>query len=69
MVPDATKFAQQAAQGEFDDAFRKALVNVASDLFALPGAQINRTWTGTQAYMEGKTDNPAAIVFGFQAPH
>lgn len=66
LVADTVALAKQAHQGEFDDAFRKASVNVVGDLFGLPSAQINRTVTGTRALAEGKTDNPAAIAFGFQ---
>ena len=66
LIPDSLKLAQQAQQGEFDDAFRKAFVNVAGGLFGLPAAQANRTIAGAQALAEGKTGNPAAIVFGFQ---
>lgn len=66
LIPDAGSFAKQAHQGEFDDAFRKAAVNLVGDLFGLPSAQINRTVTGTNALAEGKTNNPAAVVFGFQ---
>lgn len=66
LVADSVGLAKQTAQGEFDDAFRKAAVNVVGDLFGLPAAQINRTVTGTQALAEGKTSNPAALAFGFQ---
>lgn len=66
MIADAYSFSKQASQGEFDDAFRKAGINLVGDLFGLPSAQINRTITGTQALVEGKTDNPMAIGFGFQ---
>lgn len=65
-VADTVTFAKQAHQGEFDDAFRKASINIIGDLFGLPSAQINRTITGAQALSEGKTANPAALVFGFQ---
>ena len=68
LVVDAGKFAKQVGQGEFDDAFRKASVNLIGDLFGLPSAQINRTITGTKALLDGETDNPAAIAFGFQKP-
>lgn len=68
VIPDAIKAAQQARQGEFDDAFRKSAVNIVGDLFALPAAQINRSVTGVQAMSEGETENPAALVFGFQRP-
>lgn len=66
LIADTVGLAKQAHQGEFDDAFRKASVNVVGDLFGLPSAQINRTVTGTKALAEGKTNNPAAIAFGFQ---
>ena len=36
------------------------------DFTGLPAAQINRTITGTKALAEGKTENPAAVAFGFQ---
>ena len=41
-------------------------MNLVGDMFGLPSAQINRTITGTQAIVEGKTANPASIAFGFQ---
>lgn len=66
LFADVAKLAVQSAQGEFDTSFRKAFVNTAGDLFGLPAAQINRTITGAQALNEGKTDNPAALVFGFR---
>jgi len=66
IIPDSFKLVQQARQGEFDDAFRKTFVNVVGDAFGLPAAQVNRTITGGKAIAEGKTSNPAAIVFGFQ---
>lgn len=66
LIADTGSLAKQAHQGEFDDAFRKAAVNVVGDLFGLPSAQINRTITGTKALAEGRTENPAAIAFGFQ---
>ena len=67
-ITDVQKFGQQAMQGEFDDAFRKSAVNLIGDFTGLPAAQINRTITGTQALAEGKTENPAAVAFGFQEP-
>lgn len=66
-IADALKFGQQALQGEFDDAFRKAAVNVIGDFTGLPSAQVNKTITGAQAYSEGETDNPLAFVFGYSA--
>ena len=69
MVADALKFAKQLSQGDFDDALRKSFLNLIGDIFALPSAQMNRTITGIKALHEGETDNPAAIVFGFQKKH
>jgi hypothetical protein len=65
-ISDAQKFGQQAMQGEFDDAFRKSAVNLIGDFTGLPAAQINRTMKGAKALAEGKTENPAAVAFGFQ---
>jgi hypothetical protein len=69
LFPDAVTFAKQAGQGELDDAFRKASINLIGDLFGLPAAQTNRTITGAKALAEGETTNPAALAFGFQRPH
>lgn len=68
MFQDAAKLGKQIEQGEWDLAATKALVGFASDLLRLPAAQINRSITGTAALIEGKTDNPAAAVFGYQEP-
>lgn len=67
-IVDAYQFGKQVKQGEFDDAFRKALINLSGDLFGLPSAQINRTITGAKALAEGETENPAALLTGFQKP-
>lgn len=67
-ITDVMQFAKQAAQGEFDDSFRKASINLTGDLLGIPSAQINRSITGAQALSEGKTENPAAVVFGYQEP-
>ena len=69
VVADAAAVAKQVKQGELDDSFRKAAINLIGDLAALPSAQINRSITGAQALKEGKTSNPAALVFGYQEPH
>ena len=66
VVADAGTLAAQVHQGEFDDAFRKAAINTVGGVFGLPSAQINRTITGVKALADGKTQNPAAIAFGFQ---
>ena len=65
-VDDTFKFAQQAVQGEFDSAFVRASVNLLGDAFGLPSAQINRTIKGAQALQDDETDNPAALLFGYQ---
>lgn len=67
-ISDTFGFVKQARQGEFDDAFRKSLINLLGDFTGLPSAQINRTITGTTALIEGKTENPAAVIFGYQKP-
>jgi hypothetical protein len=64
-IADVLAFGKQAMQGDFDDAFRKSAINLIGDFTGLPAAQVNRTITGIQALSEGKTRNPAAVVFGF----
>ena len=66
LISDGYKFLKQAGQMEFDDAFRKAAINLLGDLTGLPSAQANRTITGIEALSEGETENPAAIVLGFK---
>jgi len=68
MIVDAYKLALQAKQGEMDDGLRKAVVNAAGDLLRLPAAQINRTITGAQALVDGKTENPGVLLTGYQEP-
>ena len=46
----------------FDDLH---IINLSGD-FGLPSAQINRTIKGINALEEGKTDNPLALIFGYQ---
>jgi hypothetical protein len=69
LVSDTVGLAKQAHQGEFDDGFRKAAINVVGDLFGLPSAQLNRSITGAEALHEGSTSNPTAVLFGYQKPH
>lgn len=66
VVGDAMKLGQQASQGDFDDAFRRAAINLTGDLTGLPSAQINRTINGIEALQSGETENPAAVVLGYQ---
>jgi uncharacterized protein YutE (UPF0331/DUF86 family) len=65
-VGDAIKLAKEAGQGEMDAGLRKAIINLAGSIFGLPAAQINRSITGAEALNDGDTDNPAAILFGYQ---
>lgn len=64
MIGDTYKFATQAAQLEFDTAFRKAAINIIGSSTGLPAAQINRTIDGIEALMEGETENITAPLFG-----
>lgn len=68
LLGDTLVLAKQVGQLELDDGLRKAVINVTGELLRLPSAQINRSITGTQALIEGETDNPAAIVFGYEEP-
>lgn len=69
-IADTAKLLDRTAsaisQGEVSKGLVKAAINVAGDVTGLPSAQVNRTITGAQALNEGKTQNPAALVFGFQ---
>lgn len=69
MLADFTKLGKETGQGQADDGLRKAIVNFAGELLRLPSAQINRSISGVKALNEGKTSNPAAVVFGFQEEH
>jgi hypothetical protein len=66
---DIGKLAKQVNQGELDDALRKAIINTAGELLRLPAAQINRSITGAKALADGDTQNPMALVMGYQKPH
>jgi len=66
---DLVKLGAQVNQGEMDDGLRKAVINTASQLLRLPGAQINRTINGAEALMDGRTSNPGALLTGYQEPH
>jgi hypothetical protein len=63
-IGDTAKLGQQISQGDVDRPLLRAVVNVASVGFHLPGAQINRTIDGIIAINEGDTQNPAALLFG-----
>lgn len=69
LVADTMKLAKEIGQGNMDDGLRKSVINVTGELLRLPSAQINRTVTGVKALTEGKTQNPAALLFGYEEPH
>lgn len=58
------KLAKQVKQGEADEAFWRALNETSGILFHYPAGQIARTVGGVAALIEGKTDNPGAIIAG-----
>ena len=58
------KLGKQAAQGEVDEAFLKALNSSAGIVFHYPAGQINATLAGIQAIADGKTENPGALLVG-----
>ncbi|HEX7386241.1 MAG TPA: hypothetical protein VF285_03060 [Castellaniella sp.] len=64
----------KAARGdevEFNDAFARALINLAGDTTGIPSSQINRTLRGVKAITKGRTKNPVdaarAVIFGAPA--
>jgi hypothetical protein len=54
----------QARQGEVDEALIKSLSDLTGTLLHLPTAQVERSARGAVALLEGRTNNPAALVFG-----
>lgn len=66
VIPDSYKLAKQASQGEFDQAFRKAFVNVLGDIYGIPAVQLNNAIDGAEALNEGDTENPLALLFGYK---
>ncbi len=56
--------AGQLKQGKADEALVKALNQAAGVIFRYPAAQVERTTEGWVALEEGKTHNPAALLFG-----
>lgn len=61
---EVQKLAKQVEQGEADAAFFKALNSSAGILFHYPAGQLNRTAEGVNAYLNGETENPAALIVG-----
>jgi hypothetical protein len=66
-IVDVLKLAKQIGQGQNDISLWKSAISVTSDIFRLPGGQINKTLGGAAAMAQGKTRNPAALIFGFDA--
>jgi hypothetical protein len=66
-IADLLRLAKQVGQKENDLALWKSVISASGYIFRLPAAQINRTVTGANALATGKTKNPAALVFGFNA--
>jgi GNAT superfamily N-acetyltransferase len=56
--------ATQIKQGEGDRGFWHAINSGAGFLFAYPAAQVQKTADGAIALYEGRTKNPAALIFG-----
>ena len=55
---------KQAKQGAIDEGLVKALNQAAGVLFRYPAGQVQRTVDGFVALQEGRTSNPAALLFG-----
>lgn len=63
---DLLRLSQQIGQGEVDVALAKAAVSFAGVTFRLPSVQINRAIDGSEALSQDDTDNPAALLTGYQ---
>lgn len=61
---DLYRLGAQVGQGELDMAAFKAANNTAGVLFHYPAGQVNRTVEGTAALLDGRTDNPLAVIAG-----
>ncbi len=68
LISDAAKLGKQLNQGEADAALRRAVIRTAGEVLRLPAVQVNRSIDGAQALADGKTENPAALVFGYEEP-
>jgi hypothetical protein len=60
----ATSLAQQIHQGVIDEGLKEAIFAASGILFSYPAAQVQRSVDGWLALEEGRTDNPAALLFG-----
>ena len=64
IIEDYRKLGEQIAQGEADNALRKALINAFGATAGAPSVAINRVIDGAQAMADGDTANPAVMAFG-----
>jgi hypothetical protein len=63
-VQVAYDVATQVKQGEADSGFWHAVNQGAGYLFMYPATQVQKTVDGARALYEGRTSNPAALIFG-----
>lgn len=61
---DATKLIKNAQDGEMDEQTWRALNKTAGILFQYPSGQLDRTWRGLNAWLDGETKNPMAVIMG-----
>lgn len=64
IVSAAVDLGKQAQQGELDEDFWKSVNSTGGVLFHYPSVQVQRTVLGMQALWDGKTRNPAVLLFG-----
>jgi hypothetical protein len=63
-IAEVERLGNQISQGELDEGLRKAVVNTAGILLHFPSGQVNRIIDGINALEEGKSESPAALIFG-----
>lgn len=67
VISDVGQVISQSAQGEFDKALVKSIVNATGATFALPAAQVNRAIDGFDALIvEEKTNDPTVLIRGYK---
>ncbi len=64
VVGSVKKAGFRIAKGEVSAATLKATNEAAGELFGYPAYQVEKTMEGTVDLYEGKTRNPAALLFG-----
>src|SRR5207237_214760 len=64
VIGTAKSAVYRIAQGQAKPATLKAINELAGELFGYPAYQAEKTIEGILALWEGKTRNPAAILFG-----